>query len=397
MKTKQLPQEWKEVELGDKNYFKILSSGISDFEGEKDYLSTESIKGTIINKIKCKITQENRPSRANMQPVLNSIWFAKMQSTLKVYCFDEDNKEETETYILSTGFAGIKIQEDKVYPKYLRLIFTSKFFNKEKDSLSAGSTQKGIKNSFITKIKIPLPPLSAQKKIVQVLEQAEQLKQKREQANKLMEDYLKSVFNELFFNKKFKTRKLDEIKIEFRYGTSNKSGEQGYSVLGIPNILGQRINFENVKRVKLTKDELDRLRLVKGDILFVRTNGNPNYIGRCGIFNNLKEDFVFASYLIRCRLGDEVLPLFVKYYLETNFGRKLLRSKCKTTAGQYNINTHGLGDLDILFPPLPLQQKFVSIVKKVEEVKEKQKQSYLEINNLFNVLMQKAFRGELLK
>ena len=89
-----LPDGWKEVELGNQEYFTILSSGIDEFKDEKNYLSTESIKGTKINKIEAIITYEDRPSRANMQPVLNSVWFAKMKATLKVYSFDEKNKEE---------------------------------------------------------------------------------------------------------------------------------------------------------------------------------------------------------------------------------------------------------------------------------------------------------------
>ena len=92
MKTK-LPEGWKEVELGNPGYFTILSSRINKFKGEKEYLSTESVQGTKIKKVECVVTYKDRPSRANMQPILNSVWFAKMQATLKVYSFDEENKE----------------------------------------------------------------------------------------------------------------------------------------------------------------------------------------------------------------------------------------------------------------------------------------------------------------
>ena len=51
--------------------------------------------------------------------------------------------------------------------------------------------------------------------------------------------------------------------------------------------------------------------------------------------------------------------------------------------------------LEIPLPPLPLQQKFAKIVEKVEKLKEKQKQSKGHIDNLFNSLMQKSFKGEL--
>ena len=400
MKTKQLPQGWKEVELGNQNYFTILSSGINKFNGEKNYLSTESIQRTKINKIECVITHKDRPSRANMQPILGSVWFAKMQSTLKVYSFDEKNNDEINKYVLSTGFAGIKVNEKLVYSKYIRMLLISKEFNQLKDNLCTGSTQKGINNQFIKKISLIIPPLSIQKKIVSILEKIENTKEWRKEADDLTKDYLKSIFDEMFGNPKTNTKRFDvddlkNISSEFRYGTSKKSGEKGFDTLGIPNILGEKISLDKLNKVELNKEELNRIKLLKGDLLFVRTNGNPNYIGRCGVFDLEDKIFVFASYLIRCRLKENMLPIYLKYYLESKYGRSLLRSKCKTTAGQYNINTIGLGSLRILIPPIPLQKKFVSIVKQVEKLKEYQEKSNQEINNLFNALMQKVFRGEL--
>src|SRR3989344_3636288 len=155
--------EWKEIALGNKDYFEIAGSGINKFTGEKEYLSTESIKGTKIEKIECKIKYNNKPSRANMQPVLNSVWFAKMQSTLKVYAFTQANKGEINGFILSTGFAGIRVEDSKVDPFYLRHFLKSKEFNKIKDSNCSGATQKAIGNEKLSKIKIPLPSLSIQK------------------------------------------------------------------------------------------------------------------------------------------------------------------------------------------------------------------------------------------
>ena len=121
-----LKEGWEEVELGNEEYFQILSSGINEFKGEKEYLSTESIKTDKIEKVECSISFTERPSRANMQPVINSIWLAKMQSTLKVYLFDEKNKDEADKYILPTGFAGIKVNEKRVSPKYLRYFLFTK-------------------------------------------------------------------------------------------------------------------------------------------------------------------------------------------------------------------------------------------------------------------------------
>ena len=65
------------------------------------------------------------------------------------------------------------------------------------------------------------------------------------------------------------------------------------------------------------------------------------------------------------------------------------------TVGQPKITQSPIENLDYINPPLPLQQKFASIVREVESMKEHQKHSKEQINNLFNALMQKAFKGEL--
>jgi type I restriction enzyme S subunit len=101
-----IPKGWGVAYLGERNFSEIISSGIKKFQGEKIYLATADVNNTqIINK-EVKITNDNRPSRANMQPVHKSIWFAKMKDSRKLLMFDDYS--DIDSYILSTGFAGIK-------------------------------------------------------------------------------------------------------------------------------------------------------------------------------------------------------------------------------------------------------------------------------------------------
>ena len=70
-------------------------------------------------------------------------------------------------------------------------------------------------------------------------------------------------------------------------------------------------------------------------------------------------------------------------------------SKSNTTSGLNTINTNKIRNAKIPLPPLPLQQKFADIVEHVEQIRGHQKQSKQQIDDLFNALMQKAFKGEL--
>jgi len=161
----QIPDGWEEVELGNDNYFKILGSGIKLFNGTKDYLSTSSIEIDKVVNVEQEITYKTRPSRANMQPILNSVWFAKMKNTLKI--FNPTNTQIKNT-ILSTGFCGIL--SNNVESDYLFQIFLSNEFNNQKDLLAIGSTQEAINNTKAKQVHFLLPKSTTeQKKIAEIL------------------------------------------------------------------------------------------------------------------------------------------------------------------------------------------------------------------------------------
>lgn len=252
----------------------------------------------------------------------------------------------------------------------------------------------------VSKISVPFPPLPIQKQIAVILEQADKAKQKRKAANKLTDEFLQSVFIEMFGDpvknpKGWEIKSFDQLVEKFQYGTSIKSSLDGIPVLRIPNIIQGVLDLSDLKNVKLSEKEMHSLVLNINDILFVRTNGNPDFVGRCALYN-LTGKYVFASYLIRAIVRKEnVNSMFLVYLLGNSDYRNVIRSKCSTTAGQFNINTKGLGGLPIILPHISLQQQFAEIVNKTDALKEKQKQSEQELGNLFQSLMQKAFKGEL--
>ena len=153
--------------LWNPEYFSILWSGIDSFEWEKEYYSTSSIQWTNIIAPEEIITYENRPSRANMQPIIWAVWFAKMAKTLKVIKIDEEFAEKS---IFSTWFALIYGNPDSIDSGYLKYFFLSSDFNSQKDRLSTGTTQVAINQKGIEKIEIPLFDIETQHLIVSEIE-----------------------------------------------------------------------------------------------------------------------------------------------------------------------------------------------------------------------------------
>lgn len=152
---RELPVGWKDGLFGNSKISTSLSSGIIDFGGEKKYLSTSEVDNTKIVNHHNNVKLTNKPSRANMQPEADTIWFAKMKNTSKNILVSEFSEAIINDYIFSTGFAGVKTLNNSLY--YLWNFMCSDNFEKIKDLRSIGTTQKAVNSDFLNQLKILIP------------------------------------------------------------------------------------------------------------------------------------------------------------------------------------------------------------------------------------------------
>jgi len=152
---KEIPKGWRVGNLGDNTLTSICKPGIDAFEGEKIYLDTASVQDTNIIDLNNTITFNRRPSRANMQPKINTIWFAKMKDSKKVLFFDDYSTFGLSKFILSTGFAGLHVTDFALY--YIWNIIANDDFEREKSNLCTGTTMQAINNKTIRLIKVIVP------------------------------------------------------------------------------------------------------------------------------------------------------------------------------------------------------------------------------------------------
>lgn len=299
----------------------------------------------------------------------------------------------------------VDVDESRISKDYLRQALNAQL------PLIMGQAHGGVGLQHITKgklesVEIRLPPLPEQRRIAAILDQADALRAKRREALAQLDSLTQSIFIEMFGAalQSAIRRPLGSLVEEFRYGTSNKSGEGGYPALRIPNVVGGAIDLTELKTVSVDANEFSRLKLLDGDLLFVRTNGNQDYVGRSTVFSRKKvatsgfdaESFIYASYLIRARLKPRsILPAVLQFFLSIEEGRRELRSYSKTSAGQFNINTEGLGAVLIPDFPMALQESFVEKLAAIEHQKAGQKAFGEELDALLASLQHRAFRGEL--
>lgn len=307
----------------------------------------------------------------------------------------------------STEFHVIRANSERLDGRYLVHFLRQDEIRVDGARNMTGSAgQRRVPKHYLESLSIPLPPIPEQRRIAAILDQADALRAKRREALAQLDILTQSIFIEMFGDALTSNSRvaLSHYIEEFRYGTSNKSGAEGYPALRIPNVTSGSLDLKELKTVEVDDSEFQRLKLCDGDLLFVRTNGNPDNVGRCAVFNPLKvsdsgfdsSEFIYASYLIRARMkSDTVLPVVLQQYLSFGEGRQALRARSKTSAGQFNINTEGLGTLPIPSFPMTLQVAFIARKEAIEQQQTIQRSSLGELDTLFASLQHRAFQGQL--
>ena len=166
---------------------------------------------------------------------------------------------------------------------------------------------------------------------------------------------------------------LDSITTLSQYGTSARSisDEIGFPVLRIPNLQEDGWDLSELKYLDLTDQEIARYKLIHGDILFNRTNGSRELIGKCDVFD-FDGDWAFASYLIRLRLNTDIAnPFFVSAFLNTTWGRRQVEHSSRQIL-MSNINIEEIRALMIPLPELSVQNDLLGALNAQKSIRDRQ-------------------------
>lgn len=264
-----------------------------------------------------------------------------------------------------------------------------------------GVTQKNLSAEYIRNLILPLPPLDEQRRIAAILDKADAIRRKRQQALALADDFLRSAFLEMFGDpvtnpKGFAKGTVRDLISRTQYGTSAKaSASQGkFPILRMGNLTFEGgWNLDELKYIDLAEHEVEKFTVRKGDILFNRTN-SKELVGKTAVFEE-ENPYAFAGYLVRARTNEKANPYYISGYLNSRHGKETLRGMCKSIIGMANINAQEFLDIPILLPPIDIQNAYQSLVKRTQESQKKMCFSRNEANTLFSSLSQRAFRGEL--
>lgn len=278
---------------------------------------------------------------------------------------------------------------------------------------SKGGAQPNISQALIKEHKVPFPSLAEQKiitdKLDTLLAQVDNTKTRLEQIPQILKRFRQAVLAAAVSGKLTEEWRGTAILTDWKkgtlknfikkpsYGTSAKSQKEGLiPVLRMGNLQNGKLDWSDLVYTS-DKNEIEKYKLIAGDILFNRTN-SPELVGKTSIYRG-ERDAIYAGYLIKVQCLDGLNPEYLNYHLNSNIAKQYCYEVKSDGVSQSNINAQKLAAYPLEVPPISEQHEIVRCVEQLftyADGIEKQVQNALErVNNLTHSILAKAFRGEL--
>ena len=270
---------------------------------------------------------------------------------------------------------------------------------------SIGAIIKYIKLGNLTEAPIPVPPLEEQKRIVKILDekfaQLESLKAASQTNLQNAKDLFQSQLTKVFSNTTWEKKRLGDCGT-FKNGMNFAATDSGYTIrsLGVGDFKDRYSidDTETLSEISLKAAPSEDYLLHDGDIVFVRSNGNKELVGRCVLVYPKDIPTTYSGFCIRFRKDFDLLDAdFLLHFMKAESSRKILNGK--EGANISNLNQKILGDFEVPLPPLPEQKRIVkeldTLSEKVRLLQEIYTKQIANCDELKQAYLQKAFEGEL--
>ena len=259
------------------------------------------------------------------------------------------------------------------------------------DRAAMGQT---LNKAKLKEIKIPLPSLSEQKRIAEILDKADELRQKRQQSIEKLDELLQATFIDMFgdpiTNPKgweiCEVGKVTDCIVPARDKPKSFTGDIPWITTDDLNHLG--FTETSKKNIGLTNEEitLAKARLIPKNSVVI------SCVGNLGLASIASDNFVMNQQLHSFQCGDKILPEFLIFCLP--FQKGYMLSRATSTTVPY-MNKSVCNSIPVTVPPLDLQKKWKLIFENSNKQKQVLKKQLAQQENLFQSLQQRAFNGEL--
>jgi type I restriction enzyme, S subunit len=305
---------------------------------------------------------------------------------------------------ISQDLTGIIPKVDLVDVPYLYYQFTR--IISDVKSLTQGSIIQGIKREEVENIVMPLPELSEQRAIADILStldeaiaQSESLVQKYQSIKQgLMSDLLTGGVDSVVGTKPAiwevsVIRREFEIEAGFTLGQHRRPRQNTRKYLRVANVSRWDLNLVDIAELEVYGKEMTMKSLKEDDLLVIEGHANPNEIGRCAKVTKQAEGLTFQNHIFRLRTRG-VDSQFALIWLNSDWVQGYWRSQTSTSSGLYTINRTMLERLPIPIPRRPEQEKIADIIFSSDQQIKTEESQLSKLKNLKQGLMQDLLSGQ---
>lgn len=297
--------------------------------------------------------------------------------------------------VLSNNLFKISFDRNVLIRDFLYYYLSSDEFQHNLQKRMKGGVQKHLGHKLIGEQPIPVIDLETQKKIVEVLDKAQELIDKRKEQIEALDELVKSRFIEMFGDtflntKGFEMKKIKDI-TQIVKGVTYKPeqvSDKGTIVLRSSNIQNSKFDLKDIVRINKKIDE--KFLVKQNDILMCNRNGSERLVGKVAKIPMSNEDMTFGTFMTIIR--SPYFNYLFSFFQTEGFRRQI---KMQTSVAINQISIPLLESVNVPLPPMELQNEFADFVNQVDKLKSQMEISLKELEDNFNCLMQKAFKGEL--
>jgi type I restriction enzyme S subunit len=214
-----------------------------------------------------------------------------------------------------------------------------------------------------------------------------------------MNNYAESLFNSNNCDAK-SIESICEVKGGIQKSSKRTPRANPRRYITVAHVQRNWIDISDPRYFEVSDEELEKLRLLSGDVLVIEGNGSADQIGRTALFNGEIEDCVHQNHVIRIRPNQRlILPDYLNGFLNSPPGQKQMRERSRTTSGLFNLSVGRIKSIDVPLPSLNDQQeifkKLQAMQSKLDALKRHQAETSAELDALMPSVLDRAFRGEL--
>lgn len=326
-----------------------------------------------------------------------TVLYSKLRPYLnKVVVADSDGYATTE-------LVPLKCNEELISPHYLAYFLRSPEFLEFASNVVAGAKMPRMVMSEFWDYEISLPTIEEQHRILSILDKADAIRQKRQQAIAKLDELLQATFIDMFGDpvsnpKGWDVKKLSYLTSKIGSGSTPRGGDSAYQNEGITLIRSLNV-YDGYFRYKglayIDQDQADKLKnvsLEKGDVLLNITGAS---VARCCMVPEHLLPARVNQHVSILRTNNLILPEFLMSLLISEPMKNHLLKISGAGATREALTKIQLQNLEVLCPPLDVQVKFLSVFQKIKLTQINFEKSVRELDELFNAVQQKAFNGTL--